>query len=302
MNYLPDEILLHIIDQLDIQTMVTCRLVCRRFRFWIDQTALEQLVFDNMPKRKPLYWFHTDRAIAAEAVLRNFNLKRILEIPFRLDRLRCLYLNCHLRTDEHRDTNSINYLKLCTLNEFVRLEYLAIQTMQIVYEEILSLPALKALDIFEITKPDTSQAPGIYTFTVSNLVLDAPHLTLINCEFGLQHLLVLHAESVRELSVGDRQTALGAYTGCEVFRCDWPGAIHKDLLEQLPALKRLHLNEDDSELFDYEETRRTLDGLMGQKRRLARNELNVYFLDSLLDENKRFDDYRFDTIYENVFS
>lgn len=40
MNSLPDEILLHILNKLGIQTLVTYRLVSRRFRYWVDQVIL----------------------------------------------------------------------------------------------------------------------------------------------------------------------------------------------------------------------------------------------------------------------
>ena len=306
MDYLPDEILFfHIFSQLGIQSLVRCRLVCKRFRFWIDRIFLKELAFDNMRKKKQIYWFDTGAPIAAEHVLYRFDLKRMFEIPFNLDRLRRLCLNCHVKTDEQRDTGSINYLKICMLNEFVRLEYLSIQSVHVAYEEILSLPNLKALDIFEITIHDPFNpfnGLAACTLPVNNLVLQAPRLSVLNCEIGLDHLSVLSAESVRELSIGDKQADLSAYRCCEVFKCDWPHSLNDQILQQLPNLKRLHLDEDESELFDYKETGRIMDALLYQKKRLKRRDLAVYFLDHLLEDEKRFDDYQFDLIYSDVFA
>ena len=261
---------------------MTLRQVCKHWRSLADQIYPKELVIENCSLiklgRKALVmdrkvWFHTGRLIQNDSILRkvtNFEL-----IKFRLEELRCLAIYDCLSNK----TNS-QALFLNTLSQFVKLKHLEVSNFNLSTVGYLKLPNLRT---FSLSSIDSSGRP---------LNVDAPKLKIISCLAGLRYLYLSYPEKVKELRVHSKDHRLGRFAKVKVLRFDRPDSIDPKILNHLPVLKRLHFEEDKFDSTDYEQIKSTMDAVL-QNKKVVKNELKVFFLDTPLDKaGQTFDDYR----------
>ena len=123
------------------------------------------------------------------------------------------------------------------------------------------------------------------------MLFNVPKLQTLACVIGLEKLRLLRPQTVRHLRIGlNEGVNLATYEAVEDFRVDRPSSIDRQIVRQLPKLAEFHLEEDESQGLDYAETADIMN-----------RDLKVYFLEHLLDEHRRFEDYQFSSLYVGVF-
>ena len=301
-------LLFRIIGHLGIKTRSKCRLVCKRWRSCVDQNAVVDLVLttdsarDAKAKLKNSYWYNSEEPIDDENVIYDFFYPNFTSLPIRFKRLKRLKLdNCIATWLEHADWtekygNSLNFLaKNCIhfewLNYLDSLEHLEIAVVDH-REAYLSCETLKVLSVFKCN---------------NGLFLDCPNLRDLNCGIGLNNLVSYKSVNLRQLETMFGGPNLIAYKTCvKVFKTCNPNQTTPHILSFLEKLKELHVyySPQAGILFNYQTTRGLIDYVLEQRHDIEESEsrrLDIYFLKQLLDDDKKFDDYDFGTIYSSIF-
>lgn len=210
-------------------------------------------------------------------MINNFDLREIHLIPFELTELKrlkiCRSFEC-FDVEANRRRRLFNKFYINRLNQFVQLEVLELPSIALVKDERLSLPALKALFIVAIDDIRQQNA---------KLILNTPKLNRLTCLLNLNRLNVLYPKSIRQLHLSLDADDLERFENVERFVSDFPQSI-RDAFDQLPNLKQLDLVKNADFFSYYNEVKLIMNQLIERKRLAKRDELKIYFLDTLLDD------------------
>lgn len=240
MNTLPDELLSLIFQHLDLIDLYHCRLVDRRFKFFIDDVQLTELIIQNplinysiFKKHKTLFknksnWRHSNRSISKRNTLRLNDLKQLERFPFNLDRLKRLLINIEFKNEHFQ-----------LINKFKNLEQLEIKQINISHQLLinsnddfsLSLTKLKVLALLD----------GCLNFKIS---MNLPNLTIFDggkIDLDLFRLLNLNVFKNSQ-SFAINQTNKFNSSKLAFIKFKFNLDLNEHFLDSFPNLKELYIN------------------------------------------------------------
>lgn len=298
--------LFEILGHLGVKSRTRCRPVCKRWRACVDQTTFTDLVLttdcarDAKRRLTNSCWYNGDEPFDDDNVIYDFFYPNFPLLPSAFRKLRRLRLdNCIATCIDHEDWsekygNSLNFLaKNCIhldwLNHLDYLEHLEIAVVDH-REAYLRCDRLRVLSIFKCN---------------NGLFLDCGRLSHLNCGIGLNNLVCYKSTGLRQLETMFSGPSLLAYkTVVRVFKTCNPNQTTPHILSFLDVLREFHVyySPQAGLLFNYKTTRELMDYVLEQKRELERSPpVDIYFLNQLLDNDKKFDDYDFGYIYKSIF-
>ena len=297
--------LFDILGHLGVKSRSKCRLVCKRWRYSVDQSSFADLVLttdsarDARGRLQNACWYSTDEPFNDDNVIYDFFYPNFSLLPIGFRKVRRLRLdNCIATWIDHGDWtekygNSLNFLaKNCIhldwLNHLEHLEHLELSVVDH-REAYLSCENLKVLSIFKCN---------------NGLFLDCGRLSHLNCGIGLNNLVCYKSTNLRQLETMFSGPNLIAYkTVVRVFKSCNPNQTTPHIISFLDELREFHVyySPQAGLLFNYRATRELMDYVLEQKHELERGQLSIYFLKQLLDTDKKFDDYDFGYIYKSIF-
>lgn len=194
---------------------------------------------------------------------------------------------CQFKLKRFRDDwgRSVNILNKFDLSQ---LEQLEIHLIDLNDDVTLSLPSLRIFKAFEIVTHG-------YEFKIN-----VNKLQVLGCEFGIDQVEITNPHTVQCIYNGYRGLYLDVYRETQVYKCSWAHYYDSGILDKLPNLSEFHLVKS-FDKFDYDHVKRTMDYLVEQKIQLKRNKLKLYFHDTLIEDDKVFDDYDFRVKYQHLF-
>ena len=286
MEQLPDLPLLMIFKHLGIQSLARCRLVSKRFKSCVDLIRPEEIALNEI-KTCGDKWRYRDELIDPDSQINDYDMNVLNEISFDLSRLRRLKISNY---DLYRDLDDM----IRFVNETAtQLEHFEIVGLALVANATLSLHRLEVLFI------DWPEGKG-------DITVNAPALRVLSF-FGtygsLSKINVIHPKSIKHLELFHRaDETVRQFENIETLRVFLPRKIDPDLLRSNRHLKTIYLlGQWQWDLLVIDETRTIVDGLLQQKRALAKNDLKIYFFDQLLEDDKQYDDYAFHRRFAKYF-
>lgn len=208
LSNLPDLPLRFILDQLDLQDLIKCRLISKRFKFFVDQIKLDELLITSKyfdPKARSGKVFYTSWTLTNELVSNgysSYNLKlKFFNSPSFKNKfensLAKLYLNEKELPDQFQIIEKFkNSLRQLRCHFFKR------------NGRELKLPHLQSIEI------------ALEPF--SRLLLNAPNLKKVYCLSCLCSLELVHPETVDTLRIlstkNHKLSGLSRFTNVEVFQ------------------------------------------------------------------------------------
>lgn len=228
-------------------------------------------------------FFHTNEPFNKETEFRNSDLGLIKNIPLKLDYLTRLKLDGVLI---FRRGNKAK-VDLSILNTLTALEHLELPVVN-PKEATLSLPLLRVLYIYS-------------TGSRSGLTVDCPKLEIVGCEQDLGTIYFVHIKSIKQLHLTSVPRNLDGFTNVEVFRTTNPSSLTVRVLTQLNNLHELHLDEHKHVHVSYYTARKQLNRLIGQKRKMKKQNLKIYFYNQLLEDGKTVGHYKLYRKFPNAF-
>lgn len=291
MDRLPDEMLLKVLNLLNMKALVSCRLVCKRFRFWVDQVRPTELAVTNCPLKAKMDWSFAPNEVFDRDVLAIGKLSTLFKATtFKLHRLRRLRVDGHIlcsKVNSDPDSELDFYLNLRLLRRrvFGNLKHLELGYLNLGDREsfTLSLPGLQVLCIFNVC--------GIQpAFTLN---LNMPRLETICYGCWSKHVHLVHPHTIRFLEISKNEPNFKLYANVKVFRSRYLTPIDRDVLRLHKFLNELHLIPKNS-LDCYSHIKATMNHLLTEKQVLGRDDLKIFFSDQLLEVGRRFEDYQFD--------
>ena len=281
--HLPDEMLLEIFSNLGIRTLTTtCRLVCKRWKAIVALVLPGELVVlggDGFYQPEK-HWYHSNKLVDEQSVLKSFDLALFNRIPFNLTRLQRLTV----RGDLER-------FDLVLLNKFKKLKHLELSLLDLREETTLILPSLKFFNVLGVC--------------AQSLRLESAALEVLSCWFGLDKIRVSNPKTVRLLHLaydhGDLQT-LRSYENVHTFITNHPTGLTKSIVESLPSLRHLRLvKEQAAKRFSFKIAANHIDQFFEQKWALKRTDLQIYFNGTLLENEHVFHDRQFIAKHSRCF-
>lgn len=290
MNHLPNEIIFKIFENLHFQTLIKCRLVCKRWFSIVAKIKIKELILNfkfNLPENS--FWYSTDRLLNVENRIFENNLNFLNLNLFNFEKLELLKVGDKLVCNNHIKMKPKFDFKL--LNQIQSLVHLEIPDvfLEIDKEEILSLPNLKVIYIGQVH--------------FGTLILNTPNLEIFASHFGLIRIELLYPEQIIQLQLRFYQNGLRRFKNLKILKIYEPELINqfRNIFRQLSNLEELHLIGLMDDFIDYDVTCKIIDHLLRQKQNLTDRDLRLFFLDHLLDDDKRFESYGFDNQYCTVF-
>ena len=286
MEKLPDLALLAIFEHLGIQSLATCRLVSKRFKYFADLTKPNEIAVNEL-KILGDKWRFRDELIDPDSQINNYDMDVLMKIPFDLRALRRLKVwNYALYKEQD---SLVRFLSESTS----QLEHLEIVGLYLKENAMLSLPRLKVLFI------DWPEGKCAITVNAPELLV----LSFFGSYGSLAKISITCPTTVKHLELFDRaDEAIRQFENVETLRVFLPRFIDPDLLRSNRNLKEIYLlGQSEWDLLLIDQTRTIVDDLLEQKRRATKSELKIFFFDQLLGDGKQFDDYQFHLRFTDYF-
>ena len=271
LDQLPDLCLRKIFEFLNLRDRVECRSVCHLFKFYVDETTVDQLVVKNLSSYSYRYscsdnwgrctvWYLTNREI-------DFN-NSISEAAF--SSMRSLKLNQRLR---FLHVHLGYYARDFYFNLFNGLNHLVHLELRITLNDTpktLALPNLKVFDVWN-------------SYLGSSCFLNTPKLEVL--AYGKsERIQVEHPETIKRLACSCLTDPVAKFKNLEVLtfrRADYQLRPISLSLSDWKHLKELNLP-----YAQYERYMSWVVGIMRQRADLKRDELKLYLGEVLVDENQ----------------
>ena len=274
---LPNELLPFIFRNLDLLDLPNARLTCRRWRLFVDECILDELII--APKRclnDRYVWWYLDE----EVNLRNRISILSFESSFliNLKKVKRLYIipTIHLVEFDIANLNGFTQLECLQIHYLTYHNFGAIDHSQM-YP--LRLPELKILSI---------------KFLWVHLVVDAPNLQMLAVQnFDLLHLV--HPLTVKHVVINDDK----GYDYRSLLNVECLQVLHSDtlsyrMLNEFPNLKAIYCYQ--IQINDYAELDNliyAMNNLIEQRVRSHKEHIKIYFKDKELVGNRPFDEYSY---------
>ena len=281
-DQLPDLCLRRIFAFLSLRDRMICRAVNRQFKFYADETVVDELAVSNGSalcgsNGQCNVWYLTGRAFDYGNSISWNAFSSVKSSSPKLDQ-QLKFLHVHLNVVTDFDFEILNAFK-----QLVHLEVrLATKSDARTADTTLVLPNLKVLDVHHYQKQHS-------------YVLNTPKLEVLACK-EIERVRVEHPETIKQLECDYRGVNhLAKFKNLEVLTCS---CLRNDLnpisLSDWKRLKELNL----SSIFGwpnpayYRQFRSSLINLMRQRTALKRDELKLYLEDVLLVDEKQLLDYK----------
>lgn len=226
----------------------------------------------------------------------NFKASFFPRIPFDLSKLERLKFShpfyCYLNS-----WNSKWVYQISQLNELKNLKHLELPNVETKTRITLSLPNLKRFHVGS-----------------GSITLDTPKLEILSRSDYLSDLEILHPKSIKQLYVRycESDGVREELENVEIFKTTHFSMNIADFFACLPKLRSFEILDpeycyegeemyDSNEELSYEETCALMNGMLKMKRRLKRDDLELYFMGNRLDDNRKFEKYDFDCICHDAF-
>lgn len=262
MDHLPIELLQFIFRHLDLYDLLNCRLVNKKWKFFIDETKIDELILNDKVEDYENYWFHTRKGLNYKNAIKLDQLCALKAIFFKLEHsLKCLHIN-----EMRRDYESIDNFEF--INSFSKLEQLDIAGLVTYLGDSfhLNLPNLKIFQINNIDYDDEGE-------TFEPIVLNTPKLEVLKCE-QFDYIDVAYPHAIKNLQVKRYIRKCDRFNNLEYFTCSTD--LNRDVLSIFRNLKELNLYSDF--LNDYDAFKNTLLYINRQKQTLRRDEFKIYLI------------------------
>lgn len=228
-------------------------------------------------------FFHSNKPFNKENTFSFSDLSLLKKMSLKLDGLKRLKLDGVLIISYNR-----KHVDLSILNTLTTLEHLELPILKPKNNFELQLPLLKVLYVFS-------------TGGHSGLTINCPKLEVFGCEHDMNKINFEHIESIRQIEITSVPRNLHRFKNVEIFRTNNPYFIPLDILDDLPNLRELHLDEHKHVHVQYYKARNTLNQLIEQKKSLKRIDLKIFFFKTLLVDGKNVGEYKFYQKYRNAF-
>ena len=290
---LPDEMLLKMLNFLNIKELVKCRLVSKRFRFWVDQVQPIELAVSNCSLKAKKNWLFAKHVLDKQ-VLEIGRLSAVFQtMTFKLHQLKRLRLDGDFLCDMTDSDTEFNLnLKLLQLPTFSMLIHLELGYLNLGESKSLSL-FLPHLKLFAVTNICSIQS-------AFKLNLNMPALEALAYGCWSKHIQLAHPHTVRFLKISRREHNFKLYENVEVFKSRYLASVEADILRSAKNLKELHLKPTNL-LDSFSHITETMNQLLTERKALGRNDLKIFFSNQLLDGEKSFEEYQFDRTH-SLFS
>ena len=306
MESLPDEVIVWLFEEyLKPSEVVTCRSVCKRFRFLVDhlvnlkelsilgdrETFLNALsLWDSDGVESP--WKNNSVILLHDKRTKWDEPKFFPDWPFKIPFARLKVLQVAIELELTRSL-------VCALNELDKLEKLVLSTVKILAKHrtpCLSLPSLKVLSIsgLDIEKKlkmsmlqrkierlvKQNKLKLIVTSKIETLFCSQPHLIELTCP---EYLIFLESWS------GLANIDLSPFKNLRTLKYSVCFEPNRNILDCLEHLEEVHVL--DSNYVSDEAHRAFVDHLMNRKSALGRSNVRIFFYNILL--TKPFEVYQF---------
>lgn len=278
MDDLPLEMKTMILKQLNIQDLLSCRLVSKGFKAYIEKIKPTELIVhkeNGISEKDAINWYDSTEAINLENRICITNISSIESSPFNLTNLR------NLKIDHFASSHSFD---LTILNQFDKLERLEIEKVVLNTTKndgdiLLTFPNLRSLVI--LIESDSTR---------KLLIIDAVKLETYKCGFHLRSVKLLHPTSVKHLAVADfDKEDLECFKAVEYLACNSVfSRLSKNIFEQLPKLKEIHYNYQGIFVdYVYQNLKPNMDALIPQ-RKWSNKHVRIFYNGYEMIFNTRF--------------
>lgn len=279
MNRLPDELILMIFDHLGFKILTqNCRLVCKRWLYLARKVQQKELVISNEFNSTEMdFWCFDFKPISLKSLWilypKQFWISSKLKIfdqPFKAN---------FINLKRMKITWSGSVFDFRKMECMTNLEHLELDNVQLGEDRCLLLPKLKILKFGLWHEP---------------LIIDSECLQVLIC-YQLDAIKLKKPQTLKRLDViRSANEDLRIFSSLEFYRCVNVTILDRELMFKIPdSLKEIHLNcfhhiEVSSFPMSYEEV---VSRVLGQRLRLGKKDLKIYFKNVELLDNRPFEEY-----------
>ena len=261
-----------IFQNLDLRDLVRCRVVCKQFRFYADQTIPREVVVSGL-KLGLGCWYLRKKLIDFKDSLSWNSFVWPKPYPFNLIK-QLRYMHVHLPDQKH----SFNYL-----NDFTQLVHLEIcMNTRDFRMKTVSLPELRVLKLVN---------------HLDLCTLNTPKLERLSCNHnsGIARFRIPNPETLRWLECGyTNADQMGRFCNLKVFQPNQISGLDANLLWVLKNLKELDIRRASLHLTTRYQAKRFglfLMNIMKLRKDLKKDELKFYLDDVELISEFQLEDY-----------
>jgi len=227
-TYLPIEIKLIIFKYLDLQELMVCRLVNRRWRDCVEEFRFRELAIVNTESDQfTCNKYHSYKTLNQQNLFEPSDLRLFQSV---LSNKMFNYLE-YLNISNHIGGSEFD---LEFLNRFDRLQQLDLSSIEVSREIRLELPFLKVLSILQAVKAELSENESVE--------FNSPKLQIVRCNEHFNTLIkILNPKSIKSLQVNLCESDLANFSNIEVYKQNFALNVRLDILTELPKLRELHL-------------------------------------------------------------
>lgn len=213
MDRLPVECLTIILQNLDLNDLLTCRRLNQRFRFAANDVRFKELTVYERDLECETF-FLTRKSNFSCRLFRTGNQK-FLKSPLIwaiVSKLSLMYIDYHLNTND--------------LNELTNLRRLQIEHLELGEDSVLNLPKLQVLCIEDLYE--------------KRLRLDCPSLTAFKNNYGLSTIQFVYPGKLTQLGIWSCEISLRPFESLEYLYIKNGSNIDDSVLDLLPKLRQIH--------------------------------------------------------------
>ena len=285
MDDLPVEVKTMILKQVNIEDLLSCRLVSKKFKAYIDNIKPTELIVEkkNRGLKDGINWYNSTELINFKNRMFITNISSIESSPFNLTNLR------NLKIDHFASSHSFD---LTILNQFDKLERLEIEKVVLNTTKndgdiLLTFPNLRSLVI--LIESDSTR---------KLLIIDAVKLETYKCGFHLRSVKLLHPTSVKHLAADlFYKEDLECFKAVEylALNCVF-SRLPENIFEQLQKLKEIHYNYHGIYVdHDYQNLEPNMDSLIAQRKWSNKQHVRIFYDEYEMIGNTKFRKYGFYT-------
>ena len=273
-NSLPNELLPFVFKHLDLADLWHSRLVCKRFKFFIDEVKLNELIISDFGRLTRPKYYYTNESYNLRNQIKIEFLSSIQAFPFNLSDLK--YLVVHLLFWNDKEIKNFekflsDKLKLVQLQIWDLNDY----NSDLNEKVLLKLPKLKVIFIDYVNVP---------------LTIDCPNLQQVYCGSNFRSIKFLNPQSILSLEVEDdgKMNASQAETifkNVKYFKSKQCSRLDPDFIDLLPNVKRVYCDQEEiNEYDDYFSVTYVMDCLISK---ITKKDFQIFYKDvELIGSNK----------------
>lgn len=283
---LSDDLLQLIFEHLGIGELTRMRLVCKKWKWFLDQQKVLELVVKDHDFQIG-DWSHTGRPVHSASVIR-MDLFRTKSQLFK-ERLTGLLLFSNLRRLKISSFAKERFAKhlyagfFDRLRNFIRLEHLDIE-MDLDQQQSITHPNLRIIHVRFVEELDY-------------LEINAPQLEALYCRGWFHMVKVAFPQSIKFLfssfySESNRaRIDLTKFVNLERLHCNAVQNLSRIELAKFVKLQEFKFSREELQPEDYHEIRNFLVDLVGQKLKLKRETFKVLFFNEEMTDLEPFHAY-----------